>query len=163
MKGCEKEYGVIYEKKEFANEAPSKSLPEEIERKIRISAGAFQSFRFIKFAFNPFHDGKVFFQFMSHRFLRWTIGPVALVLAFISNYMLRGENDFYFSMFVAQCLFYFLAIIGFLMSFKNLKGGGAFVPMYFVLMNIAVLIGFFKFVKGSQSNVWKKAQRKTGV
>lgn len=163
MKVCEKGYRVIYEKKAFASEAPSKSLSEEMERKIRICAGAFQSFRFIKFAFNPFYNGKVFFQFMSHRFIRWTIGPVALVLAFISNFMVRNENDIYSFLFAAQCIFYTIAFIGLLMSINKLKGGPAFIPMYFVLMNFAVFAGFFRFVNGSQSNVWKKAERKTAL
>jgi hypothetical protein len=35
--------------------------------------------------------------------------------------------------------------------------------MYFVLMNFAVFAGFFRFVNGSQSNVWKKAERKTAL
>ena len=163
MKVCEKGYRVIYEKNAFATEEPSVSLSEEMERKARICAGAFQSFRFINFAFNPFHNGKVFFQFMSHRFLRWSICPVALVLAFVSNFMIRNENDIYFSLFAAQCLFYTVAFIGLVMSVNKLKGGPAFIPMYFVLMNFAVFAGFFRFVNGSQSNVWEKAQRKTTI
>jgi len=163
MKVCEKGYRVIYEQKAFAIEAPSKSLSEEMERKTRICAGAFQSFRFIQFAFNPLFNMKVFFQFISHRFLRWTISPVALVLALISNFMIRNETDSYYLLFAAQCLFYTAAFIGLLMSVNKLKGGPAFIPMYFVLMNFAVFAGFFRFVKGSQSNVWKKAQRKTAI
>jgi cellulose synthase/poly-beta-1,6-N-acetylglucosamine synthase-like glycosyltransferase len=163
MKVCEKGYRVIYEKKAFATEAPSGSLSEEMERKIRICAGAFQSFRFIKFAFNPFFKGKIFFQFLSHRFLRWTIAPVALVLAFISNFIIRNENDIYYFLFLTQCLFYTVAFIGLLMSVNKLKGGPAFIPMYFVLMNFAVFAGFLRFVNGSQSNVWKKAERKTAI
>lgn len=161
MKICEKGYRVIYEKKAYALEAPSESLFEEMERKTRICAGAFQSFRHIKFAFNPFYNWKVFFQFISHRFIRWTIGPIALVSAFISNFMLRNENGIYYFIFVAQCIFYIIAFMGLVMSIKKLKGGPLFIPMYFVLMNLSVFGGFFRFVKGSQSNVWKKVQRKT--
>ena len=163
MKVCEKGFRVVYEEKAYAIEAPSKSLSEEMERKTRICAGAFQSFRYIGFAFNPFKNGKVFFQFISHRFLRWTIGPVALVLAFLTNFLIRHQNDLYYYLFIAQCLFYGIACIGLFMSIKKLKAGPAFIPMYFLLMNFSVFAGFIRFIKGSQSNVWKKAQRKTAL
>jgi cellulose synthase/poly-beta-1,6-N-acetylglucosamine synthase-like glycosyltransferase len=163
MKVCGKGYRVAYEKNAYATEAPSGSLKEEFERKIRICAGAFQSLRYIKFAFNPFLNGKLFFQFISHRFLRWTLSPVALVLVFISNLMIRNENEFYYFLFVVQCLFYAIALTGLMMSLRKLKAGLLYVPIYFTLMNLAVFAGFFRFVKGSQSNVWKKAERKTAI
>jgi hypothetical protein len=33
------------------------------------------------------------------------------------------------------------------------------IPYYFTFMNVSVLLGFFRFLRGSQSAVWEKAKR----
>ena len=67
MKICKKGYRVMYEPKAFATEAPSFSLKEEQKRKIRISAGGWQSVFMLKSLLNIFKYGRLSFQYISHR------------------------------------------------------------------------------------------------
>lgn len=85
---CQKGYRVAYEPNAFASEAPSFSMQEEQKRKIRISAGGFQSVVMLKSLLNIFKYGKLSFQYISHRVLRWVVCPFLLPVVFLSNFWL---------------------------------------------------------------------------
>ena len=89
MNICKKGYRVMYEPAAFAMEAPSISIREEQKRKIRISAGGFQSIYLLKDLLNIFKYGKLSFQYISHRVLRWAVCPFLLpvIIYFESCYM----------------------------------------------------------------------------
>ncbi len=78
-------YRVIYEKNAVASETASADVKEELKRKVRIAAGAFQSMGRLLPAFNLFSNFKVSFLFISHRVLRWTIAPLSLLFLFLMN------------------------------------------------------------------------------
>lgn len=101
----------MYEPKAFASEAPSFSMKEEQKRKIRISAGGFQSVLILKQLLNIFRYGKLSFQYISHRVLRWVVCPVLLPLLFIANLMLCyfSDDNFYIILMCLQILFYLAA------------------------------------------------------
>ena len=61
-------------------EKGSLSIKDEMERKIRISAGGFQAMAYLKKLFNVFRYPILSFQYISHRVLRWTLCPIALVV-----------------------------------------------------------------------------------
>jgi cellulose synthase/poly-beta-1,6-N-acetylglucosamine synthase-like glycosyltransferase len=48
-------YRVVYEPRAFAEETASATVKEELKRKVRISAGAWQAMSRLGKAFNPFH------------------------------------------------------------------------------------------------------------
>lgn len=66
-------YKVCYEPKAFAFETASGNSKEELKRKIRISAGAWQSM--LRLPLNPLSNPALFFQYVSHRVFRWTVAP----------------------------------------------------------------------------------------
>src|SRR5690606_15406657 len=88
-------YRVIYEPEAFALEGPSASVKDELKRKIRIAAGGVQAIVRLKPLMNIFQYGTLSFQYISHRVLRWTITPFALVVAFLLNIPLAVDNSFY--------------------------------------------------------------------
>src|SRR5690606_11550963 len=83
LKICWKGFRILYAPEAYAMEAPSQSMEEEQKRKIRISAGAFQSMVILKDLMNIFKYGVLSFQYISHRVLRWTICPALLPVIFI--------------------------------------------------------------------------------
>jgi len=100
------------------------------------------------------------FQYISHRVLRWTLAPLALPIILILNIQLAMHGDpLYTYILYAQLAFYAAALIGYLLETRQLKLKAFFVPYYFCIMNYAVYMGFFRFIKGSQSVVWEKAKR----
>jgi cellulose synthase/poly-beta-1,6-N-acetylglucosamine synthase-like glycosyltransferase len=153
-------YKVIYEKKAFATETASANVKEELKRKIRISAGAWQSMFRLGKAFNPFHNFKLFFAFISHRVLRWTLAPLSLLVLLILNIILASNvNAIYMLLLVFQLVFYAFAILGWYFENKRIKVKVLFVPYYFFIMNLCVYLGLIRFLKGKQSVSWERAQR----
>ena len=152
----------MYEPNAYATEAPSYSLKEEQKRKIRIAAGAFQSMFILKDLLNFFKFGKLSFQYISHRVLRWLVCPVLLplLLAFNLYIYIQTNLNLYLIILIFQLTFYFTALLGWLASLINLKPKLLYVAYYFVFMNVSMYLGFVRFINNKQSVLWEKAKRK---
>ena len=159
---CRRGLVVRYEPRAFAMETPSFSLKDEKKRKVRISAGAFQSMIILKDLLNISRYGKLSFQYISHRVMRWAVCPFALPLILLLNIIISatGGTPLYTVMLAAQVLFYLFALMGWLLS-GSVAGSFKFfyVPYYFVFMNISVWGGLLRYLNGSQSAMWEKARR----
>ena len=157
---AQKGFKVKYEPESFAMEGPSASVREELKRKIRIAAGGLQAIVRLKSLLNPFKYGILSFQYISHRVLRWTLTPVALLLFLISNIILAFSGSMFYQWILAFHLaFYGAAFAGHLLERKKLKLKILFVPYYFFIMNYAVYAGFYRFLTKSQSVLWERAKR----
>lgn len=159
---CQKGYRVMYEPHAFAAEAPSLTMKDEQKRKIRISAGGFQSVFMLKSLLNIFKYGKLSFQYISHRVLRWCVCPFLLPILFILNLFIyiQQAGSTYTILLLLQILFYIAAIAGWLAALKNIKLKISYVAYYFLFMNIALYVGFFRFITNKQTVLWEKANRK---
>jgi cellulose synthase/poly-beta-1,6-N-acetylglucosamine synthase-like glycosyltransferase len=162
MKICKKGYRVMYEPKAYAAEAPSMTMREERKRKVRISAGGFQSVLLLKDLLNIFKYGRLSFQYISHRVLRWIVCPVLLPVILLSNIYLAAATGsrLYDTLLVLQALFYAAALLGWLFALKHVKSKIFYVPYYFVFMNISLYTGFSRFIHNTQTVLWDKADRK---
>ncbi len=158
-----KGYIISYEPKAFASELPSISIGDERKRRIRISAGAFQTLALLPELMNVFAYGKFAFQYISHRVLRWAICPFALPFILLLNIIIVIEEGavVHIAFLITQLIFYTLAAIGALLSGKK-QGPGKifFIPFYFVFLNLSVWAGLLRYVRGTQSSIWEKANRK---
>jgi cellulose synthase/poly-beta-1,6-N-acetylglucosamine synthase-like glycosyltransferase len=154
-----------YDPDAFAIENPSANVREELKRKIRISAGGIQSIIRLKELLNPFKFGVLSFQYISHRVLRWTLAPLGLLVILICNLAISlslGIFDFfsiYNWLFWGQLLFYSVALLGWYLEEKNIKVKIFYVPYYFFIMNLAVYLGFMRYMKKQQSVNWERAKR----
>lgn len=164
MRIVEKKYRFVYEPNAYAMETPSESVKEELKRKVRIAAGGWQAMFRLKSILNPLTQPVVFFQYVSHRVLRWSVTPVLLILAFFQNItLLNSDSNIFTYTMIAQLTFYTLAILGWYLENKQIKIKAFFVPYYFTMMNYAVIAGFIRFVKGSQKSAWERSKRASGV
>lgn len=161
-KVCLQGYRFVYEEGAYALEVSSASMHEEQKRKIRISAGCFQALFLLKGLLNPCRNFRLFFQYLSHRVLRWTLCPICLPLLFVSNAWVAfaANESFYRFFFAGQVVFYLLAILGGLLLQKARWQQVLLVPYYFVFMNLSLCIGFLRFVTKRQTVLWQKAARK---
>lgn len=158
---AQKGYRIQYEDAAYAMETASASVKEELKRKIRIAAGGLQAiFRLIPLL-NGFKYGWLSFQYISHRVLRWTLAPLALITLFVGNLFLWSSGSaFYQLMLICQVLFYLAAALGWVMEKQKLRNKALFIPYYFCMMNYAVYRGFFRILSGQQSVLWERAKRK---
>jgi len=162
MKVCLQGYKIEYEPQAFAIESPSVSLAEEEKRKVRISAGAYQSIGYLKGCLNIFKYPLLSFQYISRRLLRWVFCPLMLMVLPVTNIIIAGNQpqyDFYNLFLYAQVLFYFLALLGWLFVRSGKRAGLLTIPFYFVFMNYCMVKGFIKFLKGQQTVLWEKSLR----
>lgn len=161
LKLCVNGYVVRYEPDAYAAEAPSASIKEEMKRKVRICAGAFQAMILLKDLFNVFKYPVVSFEFISHRILRWTLCPVALITLLISNILIvaLAPSPFFTLVLVLQGAFYITGITGWIFASKNIRLKAVYIPFYFLFMNISVFIGFNRFIRNKQTVLWEKAAR----
>ena len=157
---AQKGYRVAYEPNAFAIESSSASVKEELKRKIRIAAGGLQAISRLMPLLNIFKYGRLSFQYISHRVLRWTLAPLVLPVLLMTNIYLALQGIIFYQVLLGgQILFYAMAYLGYLLEQKQIRSKALFVPYYFCVMNYAVYAGFMRFIKGSQSVVWEKAKR----
>jgi poly-beta-1,6-N-acetyl-D-glucosamine synthase len=161
MRIASKGYRVVYEPSAYAMETSSASVKEELKRKIRICAGGWQSIMRLKHLLNPFPNFILTFQYVSHRVLRWTFTPLMLLLLLPLNAVIGfQENQLFYKLFFSgQVLFYSLSLLGWYLENRQIRVKILFVPYYFFIMNYAVFLGFFRYLKGSQSSAWERSKR----
>jgi hypothetical protein len=138
-------------------------LAEEEKRKIRITAGVYQSIGLLKKALNIFKYPLLSFQYISRRLLRWIFCPVMLLILLLTNMWIvsAGRPRSVFAIFLAaQICFYVAAIIGWLLIRLDKRAGIMSIPFYFVFMNYCLVKGFIRFVNGQQTVLWEKSTRK---
>lgn len=155
-------YRVVYEPEAYAMEPPSFSLKEEMKRKVRICAGGWQAMSRLLPLLNPLRQPVVTFLYVSHRVLRWSLTPLALALLLPLNIVLAAlYGSLYAVLLAGQLLFYGAAWMGWRQAARGQAAGPLLVPLYFTLMNVAVVQGFGRFLRNSQPAAWDKAQRVT--
>lgn len=152
---------IAYAPDAYAQEYGSANIFEESKRKRRIAAGGLQSIWWLRSMLNPLRQPLVTFQYVSHRVLRWSITPVAMIILFAVNIILvlMGAGLFYSIFLALQLLFYLIALIGWISSRYGHKNKILNIIYYFVFMNINVFRGMAYLRTHGKSGAWEKAKR----
>jgi cellulose synthase/poly-beta-1,6-N-acetylglucosamine synthase-like glycosyltransferase len=161
MRMVDRGYKIAYTSKAYAMEYGSANLEEESKRKRRIAAGGLQSCWWLRGMMNPFRNATVAFQLVSHRVLRWTITPIALLVVIPVNVALvmMKAGTIYNVVWLLQIAFYLMAMAGYLMDLKGKKNKVLYVPYYFLFMNLNVFWGMKYLCTHQGSGAWEKAKR----
>jgi len=152
----EKGFRCITQTEAIVLEDVSNDLSIEFKRKIRISSGNFQNLR--RFWPLLFKFNWVAFAFFSHKVLRWIL-PVLLVAMTLQILQQHEHSLFY------EILYFGLLLIpiAFAVDYLSRKRGVHLVwlrfVIHFVSMNLALLIGLFRFFGGIRSSVWQPTKR----
>ena len=152
---------IAYTPDAYAQEYGSANIHEESKRKRRIAAGGLQSIWWLRTMLNPLRQPLVTFQFVSHRVLRWSITPIAMVILLLVNIALvvKGAGMFYTVMLILQTLFYLMALAGWLQNRFGYKNKLLYTAYYFVFMNFNVFRGMAYLKSHGKSGAWEKAKR----
>lgn len=155
-------YKIDYSPKAFACENASANVAEEMKRKVRIAAGSIQALIRLKLLFNIFKYGWLSFQYISHKVLRWVavplLLPVLIILNVILSVCLNNALEYHVLM-LLQFVLYILVGLGYFLKNVNIRLKWIFVPYYFFIANLAMWLGFFKYIGGKQSVNWDRAKR----
>jgi cellulose synthase/poly-beta-1,6-N-acetylglucosamine synthase-like glycosyltransferase len=157
LKVIEKGYKAVNNLNAIVYEDVSNNLSDEFRRKVRIATGDFQNLNEFKKMLWPPWTG-LSFSFMSHKVLRW-ITPLFIISAWILNFILALDSLFYLILFAGYNFVLILPLADFLL--KKIKIHNVILRFitHFFSMNLALLKGMFKAIKGVESNVWKPTKR----
>lgn len=164
---CLQGHVVDYEPAAVAMEEASTSIGQEWERKVRIAAGAFQALSRSGRFLLPWPDARLWLQFVSRRFMRWVVCPLALPVLLVTNAVLALKGgtsvEFYRSLLLLQLSFHAMALVGGSIRRSSHPVARVFqLPFYFLFMHYSLWVGFIRWAGGGQPVNWTKATRSPG-
>jgi biofilm PGA synthesis N-glycosyltransferase PgaC len=165
-------YRLIYVPDAKSIERVSPSAQDEIARRTRINAGRFQAIAMAK-QILPFNRPLLVWQILSHKFLR-PIVPFFMIGTALFNLIavffppaMKGfwilSQPYSIIFLGSQFLFYALAWIGMKVGNRDDQNKLVrlfYIPTFLINSNYAALMGFFRFLRGSQSHMWERIQRR---
>jgi cellulose synthase/poly-beta-1,6-N-acetylglucosamine synthase-like glycosyltransferase len=159
LTGCR----IIYDKDSIAHEDTAPSIMAEFRRRTRIGAGGFHSMEFLWPLLSPVH-GWVTLTLFGHKILRW-VCPFLLIAIVAMNVLLAAFVDApYVWVLALQAMFYSFAFLGYWVPNKPKFLRLFRLPWMFTTMNIALFLGFFRWLRGGcQKGIWKRTKRAVEV
>jgi cellulose synthase/poly-beta-1,6-N-acetylglucosamine synthase-like glycosyltransferase len=154
MRIYERGHSVVYAADAVAEEELVTTDKEEFRRHVRDGAGHFRAMRYLWRLLNPL-KGKRFFFYFSHRVLRWMV-PFFLISALLLNALLAERHLIYRVLLATQCTGYSLMAAVHLLG---VRWKPIYAPYYFLLLNVAVLVGCIKNILGMQKTAWESTKR----
>jgi cellulose synthase/poly-beta-1,6-N-acetylglucosamine synthase-like glycosyltransferase len=153
-------YQAINEPAAVCYEDVSDHLREEFRRKTRISTGNFQNLKVFGSLLWPPWRG-VSFMLWSHKVLRWYT-PLLLLLALATTAALvaQGAGWFFQLALLGQLGLPLLLVVDLVL---RRAGGWHLRPLRFIThfysMNAALLLGYWRYLRGAAPAVWQPTQR----
>jgi poly-beta-1,6-N-acetyl-D-glucosamine synthase len=157
LKVLEQRKKFIYDKSAIAREEIASDIKIEFRRRIRNNAIDLSSIKFIKELLKP-KFGIISYGLWSHKIIRW-LSPILLIILLITNIIIFNVCLFYSYLLLFQVLLYLCSYFGYLSTRMGIK----FLPFtlcyYFVFMNLALLLGIFRFLRKKQPAFWQSTKR----
>lgn len=159
LRAFDQGYDAIVEPAAVAWEDVSEDIQVEFNRKKRISLGNFQNLRDY---WRVLHGGDkalaTAFVFWSHKGIRW-FGPFLLATAFVTSLALAPTHPIYALAAAGQ-----FGLIGLALADGWLGRLGLHLRIprfarYFLLMNLALGIGAWRFLRGDKPAFWERSKR----
>ncbi len=147
---------LYYKPEAVAYEESAHSMEQEYRRKVRYSATNFQTMAFFTdLLFN--RNLLISYALWSHKVIRWCI-PALLVLIFAMSIATYGYHTALDIALYLQLALYGSALLGYLLSLVGIRFILFSLPYYFVVTNLAVLAGLWRFLRGRHSIIWQPAR-----
>jgi hypothetical protein len=150
--GC----AIIYDRHAEAWEETSQDIGSEFRRRSRIGAGGFQCIGMLWRLLDP-RRGWVAFTFLSHKICRW-LGPFFLLGALASNLVLLNQPFYQWCM-IGQVAFYGGSLLAAFLPDRIRLLKPLRLAAMFTGMNVALLLGFWRWLWGNQNGAWQRTAR----
>lgn len=147
---------ILFEENAIVYEDTAAETAGEFRRKTRIATGNFQNLSYFKGLLgNPF--SKTGFAFLSHKVLRW-LTPFFFLINFICCVFLF-DHIFFKCVFCMEIIILLIPVLNNLFIKAGLKLKLLISITHFVVMNIALFVGFIRYCKGVTSSVWQPVRQ----
>lgn len=148
---------ISYSQHVKAYESITMDIPNEFKRKRRFSAGNFQILKYFITLLNPLKVGFGFvYCFLFHKIIRW-VAPILMFLLWI--YSVFQAHSMLFELIRYGGIFILLFLLSNYILISRQKTAIGQRAFYFLAMNIAILMGFWDFLKGIKRNSWERSKR----
>ena len=145
---------TVYEPEAVCTEETNRRTGNELSMRVRVIAQTLSDLWRHRAMMNPFRSGFYAIELFSHKVMRYAV-PLFLIATLISSAALALNSRFYLGCAAAQLACYFGALGGWLLERIGVRNRLLSLPQYFVLANLASLIGFYKFVTGRRYASWE--------
>ncbi len=149
----------VYEPNAVCFEETNRRTDKEMKMRVRVISQTLTDLWRNRSMLNPFRSGFYAIELISHKLLRYAV-PLLLIVIFAASAALMGGSQFFEIVFLSQVAFYFVAALGLLIERAGARIGIFAIPHYFVLANVASVIGFYKFVRGERYATWEPIRDK---
>ncbi len=144
----------VYEPNAVCTEETNRRTDKEMRMRVRVISQTFTDLWRNRAMMNPLKSGFYAIELISHKVFRYAV-PLFLLLVFFSSMILAFSSTVFVAIFGLNVAFYFLAFVAWLLE-RTVKSLGILaIPLYFVLTNLASLIGFYKFLRGERYARWE--------
>jgi cellulose synthase/poly-beta-1,6-N-acetylglucosamine synthase-like glycosyltransferase len=147
---------VQFDSEAVAWEETPPDLSSEFRRRSRIGAGGFQTIARLWPLLSPAH-GWVSLTFLGHKVLRW-LSPFCLLGLLVLNVLLLRVPGFEYLL-VGQVAFYAAALAAAFLPARPRALRPLRLTTMFATMNLALLVGFFRWATGVQRGTWERTAR----
>ncbi len=147
-------YRVVYEEQALLQEHALSAAADEFRMRVRVSLRAFWALWDLRSLLSPFRFGLFSWQLWSHKVLRY-LAFVPMIAVLLSNIALLNAGPIYQIALVGQVLIYGLAIAGSVLGSLDNAPRVLVWPNYFVLLNVASGVAFWRFINGQKQVLWK--------
>lgn len=144
----------VYEPNAICTEETNRQADKEMRMRVRVISQTFTDLWRNREMLNPFKSGFFAVELFSHKLLRYAV-PLFLALLVISSAMLAQYSALYLAAFAVQALFYAMAIAGWILEKVGTRLSILVIPLYFVMANLASVVGFYKFLRGERFAKWE--------
>ena len=138
----------------IASEKAGDTCKDEFKRKVRMQRGQPWKKYYDSAKFNVFKYGWFSYFYLGHKYLKYQLYLFHLILLF-TNYMIYETSPIYGLMFICQCLFYVLAIMGWLTGSRSKI---LYVPYYYTMTIVAQAVSVYNTLTGKSKSIWEKAE-----
>ncbi|WP_119395164.1 glycosyltransferase family 2 protein [Salinibius halmophilus] len=150
-----KGYRGIFEEKAKCFENTAGNLSLEFNRKKRIVGRSFRGLLSVATVLNPLKHGIFSIQVISHKLLRWLVPFFLISISLINISMSIIGLNYYLLASTAEIIAYIICLACIITKEKY---KALCIPYYFVLVNIASLLGVISAAFGKTEATWKTAR-----
>jgi len=145
---------AVYEPNAVCTEQTNRQSDQELKMRVRIIAQTFTDLWRHRALLNPVRGGFYGVQLLSHKVMRYLV-PFFLMGLFVSSAVLAPASLFFRLMFAAQIACYACPALAWMLDRVGIRSRLLAFPQYFMLANLASLIGCYKFLRGQRYASWE--------
>lgn len=150
---------TVFEPQAVCTEETNRDARKELKMRVRVISQTFNDLWRNRDMLNPLKCGFYAVELISHKAMRYAV-PVFLLLLFFSTAFLAISSTAFMIVFALQIVFCLNVLIGWIMEKNGVKSAVFSMPLYFVLANLASVIGFYKFLSGERFASWEPIREK---